>query len=106
MHAAQGRTNLREIAHLVEAESLVRAMLVPQPRRRPTIASVMAHPFWWPSQRRLQFLVDLSDRMENEDREVGGLQNVPMMSTFPLLSWKAMPLRGASRKHTILGDGA
>jgi serine/threonine-protein kinase/endoribonuclease IRE1 len=66
----QGRASLREISHLVEAESLVRAMLVPQPRRRPAIASVMAHPFWWPPGRRLQFLVDLSDRMENEDREV------------------------------------
>ncbi len=54
-----------------EAESLVRAMLVAAPKRRPSVASVMAHPFWWPPQRRLSFLVDLSDRMENEDREVG-----------------------------------
>ncbi len=58
------------MAHLKEAENLVRAMLVPAPKRRPSIASVMAHPFWWPHQRRLSFLVDLSDRMENEDREV------------------------------------
>ncbi|BDA47514.1 probable serine/threonine-protein kinase/endoribonuclease IRE1 at C-terminar half [Coccomyxa sp. Obi] len=65
----QGRANLREIAHLKEAESLVRAMLVAAPKRRPSVASVMAHPFWWPPQRRLSFLVDLSDRMENEDRE-------------------------------------
>jgi serine/threonine-protein kinase/endoribonuclease IRE1 len=44
-------------------------MLAPQPRRRPSIQAVMAHPFWWPPQRALQFLVDLSDRMDNEDRE-------------------------------------
>jgi serine/threonine protein kinase len=68
--AGQGRANLREIAHLKEAESLIRAMLVLMPKRRPTIQSVMAHPFWWSSQQRLSFLVDLSDRMENEDREV------------------------------------
>lgn len=67
---AQGRANLREISHLKEAESLVRAMLVAAPKKRPSIASVMAHPFWWDSHRRLSFLVDLSDRMENEDREV------------------------------------
>lgn len=66
----QGRANLREISHLKEAESLVRAMLVAAPKRRPSVASVMAHPFWWPPQRRLSFLVHLSDRMENEDREV------------------------------------
>lgn len=66
----QGRANLREISHLKEAENLIRAMLVLMPKRRPTIQSVMAHPFWWTPQRRLSFLIDLSDRMENEDREV------------------------------------
>ncbi len=71
--APQGRANLKEIAHLTEAESLIRAMLAPQPRRRPSIQAVMAHPFWWPPQRALQFLVDLSDRMENEDREARAL---------------------------------
>ena len=42
----------------------------PQPKQRPSMAAVMAHPFWWPPGRRLAFLIDLSDRVENEDREV------------------------------------
>ena len=67
----------------------MRAMLVPQPRRRPAIASVMAHPFWWGAQRRLQFLVDLSDRMENEDREVRGNGRHPhRMLVWP--AWKLL----------------
>jgi hypothetical protein len=33
----------------------------------------VAHPFWWPPQRALQFVSDLSDRMENEDREARAL---------------------------------
>lgn len=81
MRLVQGRASLREVAHLKEAENLVRAMLVPAPKRRPSIASVMAHPFWWPPQRRLSFLVDLSDRMENEDREVGALPPLAIRGT-------------------------
>ena len=30
----------------------------------------MAHPFWWSHERRLSFLLNVSDRVELEDREV------------------------------------
>ena len=69
---SQGRNNLRAIAHLVEADNLVRAMLAAAPKRRPSMPAVMAHPFWWRPAHALAFLIALSDRMENEDREVQG----------------------------------
>lgn len=34
------------------------------------MAAVMAHPFWWPAAKKLAFLIDVSNRVENEDREV------------------------------------
>lgn len=66
----QGQANLEPLANQPEALSLVQAMLKPQPRQRPNIAAVMAHPFWWSASKKLAFLVDLSNRLENEDREV------------------------------------
>ena len=33
------------------------------------MAACLAHPFWWPAEMRLSFLVDVSERVELEDRE-------------------------------------
>ncbi len=69
----QARPNLRRLAHLPEAEHMLAAMLAADPRQRPSIQAVMAHPFWWGAQQRLGFLIALSDRVEGEDREVRSL---------------------------------
>ena len=53
-----------------EASNLVRAMLQQQPAKRPTIQACLHHLFWWPAEKRLSLLIDLSNRMETEDREV------------------------------------
>lgn len=66
----QGRAKLQEVAHLKEAEQLLRSMLTAKARGRPSMRAVMSHPFWWPPANRLAFLIAMSDRMENEDREV------------------------------------
>ena len=66
----QGRYNLRSLAHLPEAEELIRSMLARQAGKRPSMRGVMQQPFWWSAARRLAFLVHLSDRVEMEDREV------------------------------------
>lgn len=39
------------------------------PRKRPDTATVLAHPVWWPPQRKLAFVLDVSDRFETSDRE-------------------------------------
>lgn len=69
----QARCNLKAIAHLPEAEHLVRAMLAAAPKRRPGAHAVMAHPFFWAPGKQLAFLIALSDRVECEDREVRSL---------------------------------
>ncbi len=51
-------------------------MLTFKPKGRPSMRAVMSHPFWWSSHQRLSFLIDMSDRMENEDREVGRPSNM------------------------------
>jgi serine/threonine-protein kinase/endoribonuclease IRE1 len=58
----RGQPDLTALAPSPEAVNVVRAMLSKNPTARPTMAGVLAHPFWWGVEQRLQFLVDVSDR--------------------------------------------
>jgi serine/threonine-protein kinase/endoribonuclease IRE1 len=55
-----------------EAADLVRNLIALDPSERPTAAEALLHPFWWSDAAKLAFLCDVSDRVEMEDREVGG----------------------------------
>lgn len=61
---------LDAVREMPDAENLIMATLQPKARDRPTIDAALAHPFWWKPAHRIAFLTDLSDRVENEDREV------------------------------------
>ena len=61
-----GKSDLSKIERHPDALDLVRRMLASDPDQRPTAAQVCRHPFFWSAQRRLEFLVDLSDRLEQE----------------------------------------
>ncbi|ETS88280.1 hypothetical protein PFICI_02108 [Pestalotiopsis fici W106-1] len=69
----KGHINLQALEVLgdfaFEAEDLIRAMLSTDPRARPNTRSVMAHPFFWDSKKRLAFLCDVSDHFEKEQRD-------------------------------------
>ena len=69
----KGRYALQELAQLGdyqwEAKDLVARMLAHDPRARPDAAAVLAHPFFWPAARRLDFLCHVSDQFEFEPRE-------------------------------------
>ncbi|GFR44013.1 hypothetical protein Agub_g5168 [Astrephomene gubernaculifera] len=52
-----------------EAAHLVGACLGKEAGRRPVLPEVLGHPLWWSDERRMAFLVDISDRIEFEDRE-------------------------------------
>jgi serine/threonine-protein kinase/endoribonuclease IRE1 len=53
----------------LEAENLIGSMLAPDPKQRPAARQVMAHPFFWPPKKRLNFLCDVSDHFEKERRD-------------------------------------
>ena len=61
-----GKSDLSRLDDMPDAADLVRRMLASDPDLRPTAAQVYRHPFFWNAQRRLEFLVDLSDRLEHE----------------------------------------
>ncbi|KAK8057059.1 IRE kinase [Apiospora saccharicola] len=69
----KGQLNLQPLDILgdfaYEAKDLVRIMLLPEPRDRPNIREVMAHPFFWDAKKRLTFLCDVSDHFEKEVRD-------------------------------------
>ncbi|KAK9460527.1 uncharacterized protein V1516DRAFT_676940 [Lipomyces oligophaga] len=53
----------------VEGRDLIERMLDRDPKNRPTAAEVMIHPFFWSNQKRLDFLLEVSDRFEIEPRD-------------------------------------
>jgi serine/threonine-protein kinase/endoribonuclease IRE1 len=69
----KGNYNLRPLEVLgdftYEAKDLVASMLEQEPKRRPSARQVMAHPFFWPTKKRLNFLCDVSDHFEKEKRD-------------------------------------
>lgn len=52
-----------------ETVDLITWMLSPRPEDRPTAAEVLAHPFFWSAEDRLEFLSLASDRFDQEPRD-------------------------------------
>lgn len=63
-----GKVNLSQIPP-GEARSLIEWMLNSNPKERPTAKQVLNHPYFWNSERRLDFLLKSSDRFEIEPRD-------------------------------------
>jgi serine/threonine-protein kinase/endoribonuclease IRE1 len=51
------------------ARDLIARMILPKPKERPDASTVLQHPFFWSAERRLNFLLDVSDRFELEERD-------------------------------------
>eukprot|EP01041_Mallomonas_annulata_P002756 gene2756-5426_t len=60
------RPDLSQLRGVPDALDLVSRMVENIPEKRPTAAQVCHHPFFWVAQKRLEFLVDFSDRLEHE----------------------------------------
>lgn len=65
-----GRANLAPLELLgPDTLDLVKWMLEHRPEDRPTAAQVLAHPFFWDAEDRLEFLSVASDRFDQEQRD-------------------------------------
>ncbi|KAK9324718.1 hypothetical protein V1517DRAFT_35734 [Lipomyces orientalis] len=53
----------------IEARDLIERMLDRDPKKRPTAHDVLMHPYFWSMQKRLDFLLEVSDRFEIEQRD-------------------------------------
>ena len=47
-------------------KTLISSMISPDPSERPSITSILCHPLFWSKSKRLQFIQDVSDRIERE----------------------------------------
>ncbi|KAK9763656.1 bifunctional endoribonuclease/protein kinase ire1 [Basidiobolus ranarum] len=69
----KGKHSLHKIDEMVEegweAKDLIERMISINPKNRPNAFTVMLHPYFWTSARRLAFLQDVSDRLEYEERD-------------------------------------
>jgi serine/threonine-protein kinase/endoribonuclease IRE1 len=67
----RGKKTLDALAQWSDAYEpmhLISAMLAHHPEDRPTALHVLHHPYFWPADRRLDFLCDCSDHFEREPR--------------------------------------
>ena len=74
-----------------------------EPKQRPTIGAVAAHPCWWPPRTKLQFLIDTSDAFELCDRasdqtELRDLEGTAAAAFPPGTNW------AASLEETLIGN--
>ncbi|CEP17643.1 hypothetical protein [Parasitella parasitica] len=53
----------------IEAKDLVERMISTEPKQRPNCDTILSHPFFWSTSKRLAFLQDASDRFEIEERD-------------------------------------
>ena len=60
--------DVSKLKYFPEAEALVKACIDADPSKRPSATEILAHPMWWDAEKKLQFLIDASDRVELEDR--------------------------------------
>ncbi|KAK6344047.1 bifunctional endoribonuclease/protein kinase ire1 [Orbilia brochopaga] len=52
-----------------EAKDLIASMIARHPKLRPDATAVLTHPFFWSADKKLTFLLDVSDRFEKEERD-------------------------------------
>eukprot|EP01083_Nonionella_stella_P052889 140167_1 len=71
-HIRDGVVCTDRLAHAPEARDLVERMVALDLGERFTIRDALAHPFFWEDEMKLQFLIDVSDRIETDrpDSEV------------------------------------
>ena len=80
---------------------MIAAMLQLQSGRRPTMAAVMAHPAWWSAERKLAFLVEISNFVEFQDRQVEVCSSWPVFNSADSLNAK-QPARVFADGHHVL----
>ena len=64
----KGQKTLDDVAAIPCAQDILISMLADSPDDRPCISEVLEHPLWWTAHQRLGFIIDISDRVEVEDR--------------------------------------
>lgn len=61
---SQHNSHLSELEHVPDAYDLVSLMTARDPELRPSAGEVCKHPFFWDDEKRLSFLLEFSDRLE------------------------------------------
>lgn len=56
-------------SNMVEAQDLIGQMISRDPKQRPDAKEVLGHPLFWTAERRLDFLLKVSDRFDIEPRD-------------------------------------
>lgn len=80
-----GKTDLAAVQHVPEAADLIKRMIDCDPKQRISIRDAVTHPFFWTAEKRLNFLQDVSDRLESEEPDSALVRYFPPVDhLFPI----------------------
>eukprot|EP00894_Picocystis_sp_ML_P003031 jgi/Pico_ML_1/53548/g4079.t1 len=68
INIARGKRDLSAVEHLPEVHDLLVHLLAHEPSDRPGADSILMHPVWWTPDMKLQFLCDVSDVVEHQNK--------------------------------------
>lgn len=76
-----------------EAENLIKEMLKKRAKDRPTAKQILSHPFFWDSEKRLEFICSVSDVLEGEERSLKREQVEKAPPGFESTTTSILPMR-------------
>jgi serine/threonine-protein kinase/endoribonuclease IRE1 len=68
INIVNNKFDLSKVESMPEAADLITRMIDRRADQRPNCQEILAHPYFWPAQKQVAFLQDLSDRFEFEDK--------------------------------------
>ncbi|CAK9298879.1 unnamed protein product [Gordionus sp. m RMFG-2023] len=90
-----GKCDLKQLSHQTNDDiclrHLLNQMLSTDPQMRPLAKTCINHPYFWTDEKRLQYLLDLSDLLEKADSKTELVKRLEKYSTFVLEGgdWKS-----------------
>jgi serine/threonine-protein kinase/endoribonuclease IRE1 len=69
MNIINNKYDISKLDSVPDAADLILRLIDRRPEKRPNCQQILAHPYFWPAQKQVAFLQDLSDRFEFEDRK-------------------------------------
>lgn len=68
MNIIRNNYKLEKLSYSPEAMDLIARMIRQNPEQRPTCQEILLHPYFWSTQTQISFFLDVSDRLEYEDK--------------------------------------
>jgi serine/threonine protein kinase len=105
VNIVQHKIDLTSVKKVPEVLDALQAMTDPNPKNRPTAKLLLSHPMFWPADQKLNFLLDLSDRLEREDNKAVPHGISTLLAAIEVDSWNVVGYSWEKKlDNDLLGD--